>query len=1048
MKRKIIKLALALGVLIIALLTTVLAILYVNQKKITKWAIEEINQDFEGHLEIADSKISLFHDFPFLDVDLKGVKFYSTQEKNNKPIYEVHHVFLGFRWLDLLQSKFDVQLLDVTGGHLDLVQFTNGDINLLLAKKIKSDTTRAESSSRFQIHLKKLVVEDFNVSFLRPDSSSYQSQLTSVNLSLLSKDGAIELKAKSSLVFSWLDKGKPSFFHDKHVSIDANLRFDSEQKKLTIQEGHVGLEEAKFFAAGSVTLGSTPFLDLSVKGEKPDFTLFTSLAPPEAASIIAQYSNQGKVFFEGTVKGEMANGKQPAIDFKFGCSNGQIENIKANKAIDQLGFSGSFNNGDSHSLASTRFELLNFSFRPSRGIFKGNLTVHDFTNPQVAITLMSDLDLDFLADFLQLNQVENLKGNVNLKMNFNELVDIEKPENSLLKLKEGIESELIIENLSFKIPDKNLTVTRFNAHAEMKNGKFTLDSLLINIGNSDIRLSGLVSDLPSLFHRQDKNVSIRLNASGNQLILRELFSFDTAFAKTIREEITGYEVKLGFESSVNQLKIAPLPLGEFYIDDLHANLKGYPHTLHDIRADIIVTDSSFQLKDLSGEIDQSDFHFNGRLVNYSLWFDSLKRGDTRFEFDFFSKQLKLHNLLTYQGETYLPKDYQDEVLKDLRLHGFTDLYFNEHFKSADLLVSKVEAKLRVHPLKIEQLKGRIHFEDEHLTIQNLGAKMGSSDFNLNMAFYTGTQPELKKHDNKFTIQSNFLNLDELLNFDLEKPKTPEDHAKAFNIFEVPFTDMSFEANIAKIKHHHVLIQDLKGHARMQQNHYLYLDTLRFKTAGGKLSLNGYFNGTDPKKIYLKGDTKFENLNLDQLLLKFDNFGQDFMVSQNLHGQLTGSLTSLIHVHPDLTPILNEGEAHMDVLVVNGSLNNFAPLQAMSSYFKDKNLKKIRFDTLQNTLDLKNGVLSIPSMTINSSLGFIEMEGMQSLDLKMDYLIRVPLKLVSQVGFRALFGGKNKEEVDPDQVDAIQYRDKNKRIRFLNVRIKGTPDKFDFSLGKK
>jgi hypothetical protein len=121
---------------------------------------------------------------------------------------------------------------------------------------------------------------------------------------------------------------------------------------------------------------------------------------------------------------------------------------------------------------------------------------------------------------------------------------------------------------------------------------------------------------------------------------------------------------------------------------------------------------------------------------------------------------------------------------------------------------------------------------------------------------------------------------------------------------------------------------------------------------------------------------------------------------------------------------------------------------MASYFKDKNIRLVRFDTLQNKLDLKNGVLQIPAMTINTSLGFIEMAGSQSLDLKMDYLIRVPWRLVTQVGFQALFGGKKKEEIDPDQVDAIQYRDKDKRVRFLNVRIKGTPDKFDFSLGKK
>jgi hypothetical protein len=121
---------------------------------------------------------------------------------------------------------------------------------------------------------------------------------------------------------------------------------------------------------------------------------------------------------------------------------------------------------------------------------------------------------------------------------------------------------------------------------------------------------------------------------------------------------------------------------------------------------------------------------------------------------------------------------------------------------------------------------------------------------------------------------------------------------------------------------------------------------------------------------------------------------------------------------------------------------------MSSYFKDRNLNNVRFDTLQNKLDLKNGVLTIPAMTINSSLGFIEMEGTQSLDLKMDYLIRVPLQLVTQVGFQTLFGGKKKEEIDPDQEDAIQYRDRDKRVRFLNVRVNGTPDDFTFALGKR
>jgi hypothetical protein len=119
---------------------------------------------------------------------------------------------------------------------------------------------------------------------------------------------------------------------------------------------------------------------------------------------------------------------------------------------------------------------------------------------------------------------------------------------------------------------------------------------------------------------------------------------------------------------------------------------------------------------------------------------------------------------------------------------------------------------------------------------------------------------------------------------------------------------------------------------------------------------------------------------------------------------------------------------------------------MSSYFKDKNLNKVRFDTLRNKLSFQNNTLSIPSMNINSSLGFLEISGTQALNKQMEYYLRIPLKLVTQVGFRKLFG-KKQEEVDPDQVDAIQYRDKDKKIHFINLKITGTPDDYKMGLGK-
>jgi hypothetical protein len=144
--------------------------------------------------------------------------------------------------------------------------------------------------------------------------------------------------------------------------------------------------------------------------------------------------------------------------------------------------------------------------------------------------------------------------------------------------------------------------------------------------------------------------------------------------------------------------------------------------------------------------------------------------------------------------------------------------------------------------------------------------------------------------------------------------------------------------------------------------------------------------------------------------------------------------------------MSKTKAQLNVSIYNGTLVDFAPMQAMATYFKDKNLRLIRFDTLQNTLTFTNGVLDIPSMDINSSLGFIRMSGKQSLDLNMEYYVRVPMKMVTKVGLSSLFNKKH-EEVDLAQVDEIEYMDKDKKIAFMNLKVVGKPEDFKVALGK-
>ena len=79
--------AIVTGGLLFAGLLAAVAVLYLNQKHITRWAVEKANEGFTGTLEVSSSRILLFHDFPYVDIDLQGVAFYGDKEKKEEPLY-------------------------------------------------------------------------------------------------------------------------------------------------------------------------------------------------------------------------------------------------------------------------------------------------------------------------------------------------------------------------------------------------------------------------------------------------------------------------------------------------------------------------------------------------------------------------------------------------------------------------------------------------------------------------------------------------------------------------------------------------------------------------------------------------------------------------------------------------------------------------------------------------------------------------------------------------------------------------------------------------
>lgn len=1065
---------------IILLVGIAVAILYSQQQRLVKLAVGELNKRLPGELAVGGSDISLFQNFPYISIGLNQVQFYPNKQPGTRPLYEAERIYVGFSLPDVLQERYRVRAIALKNGHLDLIQEPDGQLNIVEASRMAPDTTAStqKQGPGLDLDIRKLVLKNMTVSYLDPrQGQSLVTHIDRIQASLKDNDQSINATLDGKMLVDYTRPGDTTLFRRKHVETNIRLSYEKATRMVRLPEGRISLEEAVFNISGTADLRHNNTVDLHITGDKPDFKQLFAFATGNVAKELKHFRYDGHLSFDGKIRGPIGGGQQPLIELSFACSNAWLHNTLAKKNLDSLAFKGYYTNGPGHNLQTSELRLLDMNARPGKGLFRGNFIMRNFVDPKIMMQVNSDLELAFIGDFLGIRDLQRITGRIQLKMNFKDLVDFSAPEKEINELTEGIQSELKVTNLTFRIPNYPYTIEQLNAHAIMKNGAVRLDTLFFHLGHSDFHLDGSLSDLPALFHQQSKPVTLRLGIHSGRMILKELLARDSTFDKQLaeedNEEIRDLNLDLSLETSVDELRHPdPLPKGVFKVDNFDASFKKYPHAFHDFGGQLTINDTALLLRNLSGQLDSSDIRFSGRINNYALWFSRVKKGKTLIAFDLRSKRLAVNDLLSSTAYQYVPKDLQQEVATGIWLRSKSELRYDSVFQFANIKIANISGALQRHAIHMDSISGNIKFGTDHFVkIDTLKGRIGNSDFNLSMRLYAGKDTVRRKKLNFLQFTSQLLDLDQLNNYLAEvetaqqeemkvleasepadagpTPVTPAvavTHDDGFNIFRIPFIDFNASVNIGKLRYHKLGIKNLVTALRMQSNQQLYLDTLSMTMAGGTIRARAHFNGADPNKIYLKSRINVEDVNLEKLMLKADYLGQDYVINKNIKGTLSGQIKSYIQVHPDLTPLMDQMQAQMDVEIIDGELVNFAPMQAMSAYFGGKNLQRIRFDTLRNSLSLQNGTLSIPDMNINSSLGFMEVSGTQSMDTHMEYFIRIPLKLVTSAGWHKLFG-KKQEEVNPDQEDAIEYRDKDKRVHFINLKISGTPDKYNVSLGK-
>ena len=703
----------------ILLLSILISIVYIKQDAIVKELLKTANEDFKGKIEIKDSHISPFANFPYISIDLDHLKVYEDKLGKAEAIVDVNDLYLGFDLFTLLSGKMDIKLIKLSNGKIHIVQDKKGEFNIVRAFDSEKPVENAEEE--FHLNLRSVQLENIDITKINEENLiTVELFINKAKSRFETSNEHLGVSIDSKFVVNVIKDRDTTFFKHKHVFFKTELDLDKKQNKLVIKPSDFDLEHALFDFQGSVDLKNEANLNLILSGHKPNFDIFMALAPEELLPTLSKYDNSGKIYFDALIKGPVANGKVPKVEVNFRCENAMLHNIESDKKLDMLNFKAFFTTGELGKPETMKFSLTDFTSRPEAGIFSGHLIVKNFAAPEIDTRIVSDFDLDFLSKFLNVKNLENLKGKVKLTMNFKDIIDLNHPEKAIEKLNESYFTELKVTDLSFSSKEFHLPISKVNINATVEGHIAKIKQFDLKIGKSDISIDGSINDLPAIIHHTQEKIIASLNIRSNFLDIEELTSGDKKKSAPIDEQIEKLSLKFTFRSSARAITGSPnLPIGEFYIDDLYAKLKHYPHTLHDFHADIITDSTDLKIVDFTGMIDKSDLHLNGKLNNYNLWFMDIPKGDTKVEFDLTSNLLQLEDIFSYKGENYVPQDYRHEEFKLLKLHGNAAMHYNTQLKSTDLYLDQFSAQMKMHKYKFEKFKGRIHFENEHLMVQQL-----------------------------------------------------------------------------------------------------------------------------------------------------------------------------------------------------------------------------------------------------------------------------------------------------------------------------------------
>ena len=329
----------------------------------------------------------------------------------------------------------------------------------------------------------------------------------------------------------------------------------------------------------------------------------------------------------------------------------------------------------------------------------------------------------------------------------------------------------------------------------------------------------------------------------------------------------------------------------------------------------------------------------------------------------------------------------------------------EAFKaSGQILANNFNYAGKNVPMPVSVSTAKMVFSPKNITLSNLSAKVGKSDFAANGSVNNYLSYFFKKNQalqGNFNMSSNLIDVNELMG---PKSTTEESGKKTdskLSVFEVPGNiDFNLTAKAGRVLYDTYDITNAHGTLLVKNKTVTFKD-MALNMLDGTVKMNGSYATVDPKKPKVDVDFGIEKMDIQKAFSAFNTVKLLAPVAKYTKGIFSTNLKFNSDLDEHMMPVYSSINAEGLTNIIQAVVDGFEPLNKLASSLSSDKFKKLELNNLITKFKIKDGRLNVAPFDIKKDGIVMNVQGSNGLDQTMDYNLGLNLP-------RAMLGAKANE----------------------------------------